>query len=77
MLNVDFNGYIETIEALQSGMLDTSDIEPYMDVILDALYKQYSGIDLNSYAQKWYLQGWKDGRKDLFDDMQKRYKSIV
>lgn len=30
--------YTEAIEALESGMLDTSDLASYMDIILHALY---------------------------------------
>lgn len=34
------NEYDEALDALTSGMLDTSDIEPYMDAIVAALKKQ-------------------------------------
>lgn len=34
------NKYAEAFVALTSGMLDTSDIEPYMGVIVTALQKQ-------------------------------------
>ena len=34
------NEYDEALDALTSGMLDTIDIEPYMDVIVRALKKQ-------------------------------------
>ena len=34
------NEYDEALNALTSGMLDTSDIEPYMDTIVKALKKQ-------------------------------------
>lgn len=34
------NGYDKALDALTSGMLDTSDIEPYMDAIVKALKKQ-------------------------------------
>ena len=34
------NEYDEALDALTSGMLDTSDIEPYMDTIVAALKKQ-------------------------------------
>lgn len=34
------NEYDEALDALTSGMLDTSDIEPYMDAIVKALKKQ-------------------------------------
>lgn len=34
------NQYDETLDALTSGMLDTSDIEPYMGDIVEALKKQ-------------------------------------
>ena len=114
----------KAIEALQSGMLDTSDIEPYMDAILNALNKvrereketdkTYKNIK-NDYVnrrdvintliikgqhnrrykvnEEWelncqeiceainevpgikdpssYAKGWKDGRKELFDDIEK------
>lgn len=34
------NEYDEALDALTSGMLDTSDIELYMDAIVEALKKQ-------------------------------------
>lgn len=34
------NEYDEALDALTSGMLDTSDIEPYIGVIVRALKKQ-------------------------------------
>ena len=34
------NEYDEALDALTSGMLDTSDIEPYMGAIVGALKKQ-------------------------------------
>ena len=34
------NEYDEALNALTNGMLDTSDIEPYMDAIVKALKKQ-------------------------------------
>ena len=34
------NEYDEALNALTSGMLDTSDIEPYMSAIVGALKKQ-------------------------------------
>jgi predicted amidophosphoribosyltransferase len=34
------NEYDEALDALTSGMLDTGDIEPYMDTIIKALKKQ-------------------------------------
>lgn len=34
------NQYDEALEALTSGMLDTSDIEPYMGDIVESLRKQ-------------------------------------
>ena len=34
------NEYDEALDALTSGMLDTSDIEPYIDTIVAALKKQ-------------------------------------
>lgn len=34
------NKYAEAFVALTDGMLDTSDIEPYMDVVVEALKKQ-------------------------------------
>ena len=34
------NEYDEALDALTSGILDTSDIEPYMDAIVKALKKQ-------------------------------------
>ena len=34
------NEYDEALDALTSGMLDTSDIEPYMNAIVAALKKQ-------------------------------------
>ena len=34
------NEYDEALNALTGGMLDTSDIEPYMDTIIKALEQQ-------------------------------------
>ena len=39
-MNQYINEYDEALDALTSGMLDTSDIEPYIDTIVAALKKQ-------------------------------------
>lgn len=38
MINID--EYKEVLEALKSGFLDTADLEPYMQIIYNALEKQ-------------------------------------
>ena len=52
------NEYDEALDALTSGMLDTSDIEPYMDAIVAALKKQIpvkpESTPLVSNKKYWY-----------------------
>ena len=52
------NEYDEALDALTSGMLDTSDIEPYMDTIIKALEQQIpvkpKSISLASNMKQWY-----------------------
>lgn len=37
---IDIDEYKEALEALKSGFLDTADLEPYMQIICNALEKQ-------------------------------------
>ena len=37
---IDIDEYKEVLEALKSGFLDTADLEPYMQIICNALEKQ-------------------------------------
>ena len=37
---IDIDEYKEVLEALKSGFLDTADLEPYMQIIYNALEKQ-------------------------------------
>ena len=52
------NEYDEALDALTSGMLDTSDIEPYMNTIVAALKKQIpvkpESTPLVSNTKCWY-----------------------
>ncbi len=52
------NEYDEALNTLTSGMLDTSDIEPYMDVIVKALKKQIpvkpESMPLVADMKYWY-----------------------
>ena len=52
------NEYDEALYALTSGMLDTSDIEPYMNTIIKALKKQIpvkpESTPLISNMKHWY-----------------------
>ena len=52
------NEYDEALDALTSGMLDTSDIEPYMDTIVGALKKQIpvkpESMPLVTDMKYWY-----------------------
>ena len=52
------NEYDEALDALISGMLDTSDIKPYMDTIVKALKKQIpekpESTPLVSNMKHWY-----------------------
>ena len=52
------NEYDETLNALTGGMLDTSDIEPYMGAIVSALKKQIpvkpKSTPLVSNMKYWY-----------------------
>ena len=52
------NEYDEALNALTSGMLDTSDIEPYMDTIVKALKKQIpvksESTPLVDNMKQWY-----------------------
>lgn len=42
--------YVEALEALKSGFLDTADIEPYMQIICNALEKQIPKKPNNIYC---------------------------
>lgn len=52
------NEYTEALDVLTSGMLDTSDIEPYMGTIVEALKKQIprkaEPTPLTSNTTFWY-----------------------
>lgn len=52
------NEYDEALDALTSGMLDTSDIEPYMSAIVAALKKQIpvkpESMPLVADMKYWY-----------------------
>ena len=52
------NEYDEALDALTSGMLDTSDIEPYMDTIVAALNRRIpvkpESTHLVSNMKHWY-----------------------
>ena len=52
------NEYDEALDALTSGMLDISDIEPYMDTIVAALKKQIpvkpESTSIVSNMKHWY-----------------------
>ena len=52
------NEYDEALNALTSGMLDTSDIEPYMGAIVGALKKQIpikpESTSIVSNMKQWY-----------------------
>lgn len=52
------NEYDEALNALTSGMLDTSDIEPYMGAIVEALQKQIpvkpEPTPMVSNTKHWY-----------------------
>lgn len=48
------NEYDEALDALTSGMLDTSDIEPYMDTIVGALQKQIPIYAVGVRSSGWY-----------------------
>ena len=52
------NEYDEALDALTSGMLDTSDIEPYMGAIVAALKKQIpvkpESMPLVADMKYWY-----------------------
>lgn len=50
------NQYNEALDALTSGMLDTSDIEPYMSDIVEALKKQIP--DKPYYRKEEDAEGW-------------------
>lgn len=50
------NEYDEALDALTSGMLDTSDIEPYMEVIVNALNRQLP--DKPYYRKEEDAEGW-------------------
>lgn len=49
------NEYDEALDALTSGMLDTSDIEPYMGAIVGALKKQIPVKPKNVYCDPFGL----------------------
>ena len=75
------NEYDEALDALTSGMLDTSDIEPYMGAIVAALEKQIpvkpKSMALASNMKQWcrcsncdmwilkYSQYWDEGGQAL------------
>lgn len=48
------NEYDEVLDALTSDMLDTSDIEPYMDVIAEALKRQVPEYAVGVRSSGWY-----------------------
>ena len=48
------NEYDEALDALTGGMLDTSDIEPYMDDIVEALRKQIPEYAVGVHSSGWY-----------------------
>ena len=48
------NEYDEALDALTSGMLDTSDIAPYMGAIVDALKKQIPEYAIGVRSSGWY-----------------------
>lgn len=52
------NEYNEALDALTSGMLDTSDIEPYINIIVSALKKQIpekpESTQLVANMKYWY-----------------------
>ena len=48
------NEYDETLDALTSEMLDTSDIEPYMGAIVEALRKQVPEYAVGVRSSGWY-----------------------
>lgn len=50
------NEYDEALDALTSGMLDTSDIEPYVGTIVDALNRQIP--DTPYYRKEEDAEGW-------------------
>lgn len=48
------NQYDEALDALTSDMLDTSDIEPYMGAIVEALKKQIPEYAVGVRSSGWY-----------------------
>ena len=50
------NEYDEALDALTNVMLDTSDIEPYIDTIVDALKRQLP--DKPYYRKEEDAEGW-------------------
>lgn len=48
------NEYDEALDALASGMLDTSDIEPYMSDIVESLKKQIPEYAVGVRSSGWY-----------------------
>ena len=48
------NEYDVALDALTSGMLDTSDIEPYMGAIVEALQKQVPEYAVGVRSSGWY-----------------------
>lgn len=48
------NEYDEALDALTSGMLDTSDIEQYIDAIVKALRKQVPEYAVGVRSSGWY-----------------------
>ena len=54
MMKQYINEYDETLNALTGGMLDTSDIELYMDAIIKALQKQIPIYAVGVRSSGWY-----------------------
>lgn len=54
MMKQYINEYDEALDALTNGMLDTSDIEPYMGAIVEALKKQVPEYAIGIRSSGWY-----------------------
>lgn len=48
------NEYDKALDAITSGILDTSDIEPYMGAIVEALKKQIPEYTVGVRSSGWY-----------------------
>lgn len=48
------NQYDKAFDAITSGILDTSDIEPYMGAIVEALRKQVPEYAVGVRSSGWY-----------------------